>query len=47
MASFALATQTYGFVLPVDNELRTPIDVELLQLQRSGDVKQITDRLLN
>ena len=47
MAPFALATQTYGFVLPVDNELRTPIDVELLQLQRSGEVKQITDRLLN
>ena len=47
MAPFALATQTYGFVLPVDNALRTPIDVELLQLQRSGMVKQITNRLLN
>ncbi len=47
MAPFALSTQTYGFVVPVNSKLRTPIDVELLQLQRSGEVKQITDRLLN
>ncbi len=47
MASFALASQTYGFVIPMNSSLRTPIDVELLEMQRSGEVKSITDRLLN
>ena len=46
MAPFALANQTYGFVIPMNSSLRTPIDVELLQMQRSGEVKSITDRLL-
>ena len=46
MAPFALANQTYGFVIPVSSDLRTPIDVVLLQMQRSGEVKSITDRLL-
>ncbi|WP_371639123.1 transporter substrate-binding domain-containing protein [Synechococcus sp. UW179A] len=46
MAPFALASQTYGFVVPMNSVLRTPIDVELLQMQRSGEVKSITDRLL-
>ena len=46
MAPFALASQTYGFVIPADSDLRTPIDVVLLQMQRSGEVKAITDRLL-
>ena len=46
MASFALASQTYGFVVPMDSDLRTPIDVALLQMQRSGEVKLITDNLL-
>ena len=46
MAPFALASQTYGFVIPTNSALRTPIDVELLEMQRSGEVKSITDRLL-
>ena len=46
MASFSLANQTYGFVVPMNSDLRTPIDVILLQMQRSGEVKMITDRML-
>ena len=46
MAAFALANQTYGFVVPMNSDLRTPIDVELLQMQRSGVVKLITDQML-
>ena len=46
MASFALANQTYGFVVPMHSDLRTPIDVVLLRMQRSGEVKMITDRML-
>ena len=46
MAPFALANQTYGFVIPMNSALRTPIDIELLEMQRSGEVKSITDRLL-
>ena len=46
MAAFALANQTYGFVVPMNSDLRTPIDVELLQMQRSGAVKLITDQML-
>ena len=46
MAPFALANQTFGFVIPMNSRLRTPIDVVLLQMQRSGEVKSITDRLL-
>jgi polar amino acid transport system substrate-binding protein len=46
MAPFSLANQTYGFVVPVDSPLRTPIDVVLLELQRKGEVKKITDSLL-
>ena len=46
MASFALANQTYGFVVPMHSDLRTPIDVVLLKMQRSGEVKMITDRML-
>jgi ABC-type amino acid transport substrate-binding protein len=30
----------------MDSDLRTPIDVALLQMQRSGEVKLITDNLL-
>ena len=46
IAPFSLANQTYGFVLPIDSPLRTPIDVVLLDLQRKGEVKTITDALL-
>ena len=46
MASFSLANQTFGFVVPMNSDLRTPIDVILLQMQRSGEVKMITDRML-
>lgn len=46
MAPFTLASQTYGFVLPTNSDLRTPIDVVLLEMQRSGQVKRITDELL-
>jgi len=28
------------------SDLRTPIDVVLLRMQRSGEVKMITDRML-
>lgn len=46
LAPFSLANQTYGFVLPIDSPMRTPIDVVLLGMQRKGEVKQITDALL-
>ena len=46
MAPFALSSQTYGFVVPMNSALRTPIDVEILEMQRSGEVKSITDRML-
>ena len=46
MAPFSLANQTFGFVVPIDSPLRTPIDVVLLDLQRKGEVKKITDSLL-
>ena len=46
LAPFALASQTYGFVVPMGSQLRTPIDVVLLQMQRSGEVKMITESLL-
>ena len=46
IAPFSLANQTYGFVLPMDSPLRTPIDVVLLDMQRKGEVKKITDSLL-
>lgn len=46
LAPFSLASQTYGFVLPVGSPLRTPTDVVLLDLQRKGEVKTITDSLL-
>lgn len=46
LAPFALANQTYGFVIPFNSDLRTRIDVVLLKMQRSGEVKLITDRML-
>ena len=46
MAPFSLASQTYGFVVPMNSALRTPLDIELVEMQRSGEVKSITDRLL-
>ena len=46
LAPFGLGTQTYGMVLPLDSELRLPIDVSLLELHRSGGIKAITERWL-
>ena len=46
MAPFALAEETYGFVLRRDNPLRTPLDVAILQLQRQGQVDAMVQAVL-
>lgn len=46
MAPFALAEETYGFVLRWDNPLRTPLDVAILQLQRQGQVDAMVQAVL-
>ena len=46
LAPFRLSLQTYGFVLPSDSPLERLINIELLRLERSHQVKAISDRLL-
>ncbi|KGG32964.1 putative ligand gated channel (GIC family) [Prochlorococcus sp. MIT 0703] len=46
LAPFRLSLQTYGFVLPSDSPFERLINIELLRLERSRQVRAITDRLL-
>lgn len=46
LASVSLAQDAYGFALPVGSPLRTPIDVQLVGMQRGGRIKEITDQAL-
>ncbi len=47
LASFPLAIQTYGFVLPMGSPLRNPINIELLGMERNGETKRIENELLD
>lgn len=47
LANFPLAIQTYGFVLPTGSQIRNPLNIELLDMQRNGDTKKIQDHLLD
>ncbi len=46
LAPFSLATETYGLVLPVQSDLRLPLNVTLLDLHRSGRIDEIASRWL-
>ena len=46
LAPFTLAEETYGFALPADSPLRTPLDVSVLKMQRASEVELITKRYL-
>ena len=46
LAPFALAAQTYGFAFPDGSALRVPLDVEIVDMVRSGRIKAIEDRIL-
>ena len=47
LAPFTLAEQTYGFAFRTGDPLRTPLNISILKLQRSGAVDAISKRLLN
>ncbi len=47
LAPFTLAEQTYGFAFRTGDPLRTPLNISILKLQRSGAVEAISKRLLN
>ena len=47
LANFHLAIQTYGFILPMGSELRNNLNIELLDMQRDGETKEIKDELLD
>ena len=46
IAPFTLAEETYGFAFKTGSHLNTPLDVSILELQRSGTVESLTDALL-
>lgn len=46
LARVRLAQDAYGFALPVGSPLRTPIDVQLVEMLRSGRIKALTDQAL-
>ena len=46
LAPFTLAEQTYGFAFPDGSALRVPLDVEIVDMVRSGRIKAIEDRIL-
>ena len=46
LAPFTLAEETYGFALPADSPLRTPLDVSVLKMQRASEIELITKRYL-
>ena len=47
LAPFTLAEQTYGFAFRTGDPLRTPLNISILKLQRSGAVEAISKRLLD
>ncbi|WP_353616574.1 transporter substrate-binding domain-containing protein [Synechococcus sp. A15-24] len=47
LAPFTLAEQTYGFAFRTGDPLRTPLNISILRLQSSGEVKTISKRLLD
>lgn len=46
LARVSLAQEAYGFAVPVGSPLRTPIDVQLVEMSLSGRIKAITDQAL-
>ncbi len=46
VAQFFLATENYGFVVPLDSALLQPLNVRLLQLQQEGRIKRIEEQWL-
>jgi len=47
LASFPLAVQTYGFVLPMSSPLRNQLNIELLDMERNGVTESIKTKLLD
>ena len=47
LAPFTLAEQTYGFAFRTGDPLRTPLNISILKLQRSGAIEAISKRLLD
>ena len=47
LAPFTLAEQTYGFAFRTGDPLRTPLNLSILKLRRSGAVEAISKRLLD
>ncbi len=46
IAPFTLAEETYGFAFKTGSHLNTPLDVSILELQRTGAVETLTTSLL-
>ena len=46
LASFPLAIQTYGFVLPMGSPLRNQLNIELIDMERNGITERIKTKLL-
>ncbi len=46
VSPFSVAKQAYGFSVPVGSPLRTPIDVQLVNMQLDGRIKNITRQAL-
>ena len=47
LAPFTLAEQTYGFAFRTGDPLRTPLNLSILKLRRSGAVEALSNGLLN
>ena len=47
LAPFTLAEQTYGFAFRTGDPLRTPLNISILKLQRSGAMEDVSKRLLD
>ena len=47
LAPFTLAEQTYGFAFRTGDPLRTPLNLSILKLRRSGAVEALSNDLLN
>ena len=47
LAPFTLAEQTYGFAFRTGDPLRTPLNISILKLRRSGAMEAISKRLLD
>ena len=46
LASFSLATETYGFVLPRNNSLERGINVVLLEMHQQQQIRAIGEKWL-